>query len=83
MKDPAGEPLAIEECVLAEACLSREQFASAGTWRFEGERRPLRIPLSEVSAALDEEGLLLGFSLPRGAYATAVLREIMKTEAVS
>jgi tRNA pseudouridine13 synthase len=83
MKAPAGVPLEIEERVLAEAGLSPEQFVATGTWRFEGERRPLRIPLTGVSAALDSEGLLLGFTLPRGAYATAVLREIMKTEAVS
>jgi tRNA pseudouridine13 synthase len=83
MKLPEGRPLAIEEQVLAEAGLSREQFAAAGEWRFEGERRPLRIPLAESVAQPDGEGVLLCFSLPRGAYATAVLREVMKTDEVS
>ena len=44
----------------------------------EGERRPLRVPLLEPKAGLDAEGLVLEFGLPRGSYATAVLREIMK-----
>jgi len=45
----------------------------------EGERRPLRVPLQNLSLAMDDEGLTLNFSLPRGVYATTVLREIMKT----
>jgi tRNA pseudouridine13 synthase len=45
----------------------------------EGERRPLRVPLGEASLLPDGDGLIVEFSLPRGAYATTVLEEIMKS----
>ncbi|HEX9079277.1 MAG TPA: tRNA pseudouridine(13) synthase TruD [Desulfuromonadaceae bacterium] len=79
MKWPVGEPLALEQRVLAEADIRAEQFDLGGGMRMEGERRPLRVPLGEPSFRLDGEGLLLEFSLPRGSYATSVLREITKT----
>jgi len=44
----------------------------------EGERRPLRVPLSESSWQLEGDCLWLEFSLPSGSYATSVLREITK-----
>jgi tRNA pseudouridine13 synthase len=80
MKLPAARQLALEEAVLAEAGLSRDSFASAGGPRLEGERRPLRVPAGEARVAMDPHGLVLEFSLPRGAYATSLLREIMKTD---
>ena len=46
----------------------------------EGERRPLRVPLAGASARQEGTDLFLSFSLPKGSYATSVLREIMKTE---
>ena len=78
MLPPQGEPLAMEGEVLAASGLSRESFAGSGKLRLAGERRPLRVPLSEAAVAADEQGLLLSFRLPRGAYATVVLREVMK-----
>ena len=49
-----------------------------------GERRPLRVPLTfpEVEGGMDEHGpfVRVAFDLPRGAFATSVLREIMKPE---
>jgi tRNA pseudouridine13 synthase len=51
----------------------------------EGERRPLRVPLRDprVTTGEDEAGasIELSFELPRGSFATAVLREVMKIEA--
>jgi tRNA(Glu) U13 pseudouridine synthase TruD len=47
--------------------------------KLKGARRPLRIPLSDVEITWDE-GLMLGFRLPPGGYATEVLREVMKQE---
>lgn len=48
----------------------------------EGGRRPLRTILKnpEIESGLDEHGqyIRVAFDLPRGAYATVVLREIMK-----
>ena len=50
----------------------------------KGARRPLRVFLGnqEISGGTDEHGpyVRVAFDLPRGAYATIVLREIMKTD---
>jgi len=78
MKLPEGRPLEIEEGILSEEGLALSSFNLPGPLRMEGERRPLRIPLRNLSSSIDDEGLVLTFSLPRGAYATSVLREIMK-----
>jgi tRNA pseudouridine13 synthase len=52
----------------------------------EGTRRPMRVMLTNprLDSGEDEHGthLQVSFDLPRGAYATVVLREIMKTDAV-
>jgi len=46
--------------------------------RLEGERRPLRVPVGDIAWELAENRLTLGFSLPKGSYATSLLREIIK-----
>jgi tRNA pseudouridine13 synthase len=62
------------------------RFATAGATPLEGARRPVRVPLMypDVEGGVDEHGpyVRAGFELPRGAFATVVLREIMKPEAV-
>ena len=49
-----------------------------------GERRSLRVPLidPEVEGGLDEHGhyVRCAFELPKGAFATVVMREIIKHE---
>ncbi len=47
-----------------------------------GLRRALRFKIWDASAKVTEEGVLVEFSIPKGCYATAVLREIMKNEVV-
>ncbi|MBK1719383.1 tRNA pseudouridine(13) synthase TruD [Thiocystis violacea] len=51
-----------------------ERLAGLG---LEQERRALRLPVDDLVGELDGTGLRLEFSLPSGAYATAVLREII------
>ena len=51
-----------------------EGLAAAG---LEQERRALRIRVEGLHWALEGETLELGFTLPRGAYATAVLNELI------
>ncbi|MBN2886800.1 MAG: tRNA pseudouridine(13) synthase TruD, partial [Chromatiaceae bacterium] len=41
------------------------------------ERRALRLALPDLQATHDGSDLHLGFSLPAGAYATVVLRELL------
>jgi tRNA pseudouridine13 synthase len=79
MKFPAGRPLEMEEALLKEEGLSLADFNLAGGFRLEGERRPLRVPVTCVDMESDPDGLLLMFTLPKGAYATSLLREITKT----
>jgi tRNA pseudouridine13 synthase len=43
----------------------------------EHERRALRLPVRGLEWSLEEDALSLAFELPRGAFATAVLHEIL------
>ena len=45
-----------------------------------GIRRAMRFKIWDVSAEATEEGVLVSFSIPKGCYATAVLREVMKVD---
>ncbi len=80
MTPAGGEEGELERALLAAAGLTPASFDLPGGLRMEGERRPLRVPVGEPRVEVDAGGLLLEFSLPKGSYATAVLREIMKPE---
>lgn len=78
----AGE---LESDALASAGLSEDDLTESNQAELvPGVRRPLRVPLADpdVEGGLDEHGgyVRVAFDLPGGAYATAVLREIMKNE---
>lgn len=59
-----------------------DDFDSRCRHALEGQRRPLRVPISnpDVEGGVDEHGayVRVAFELPRGSFATVVLREIMK-----
>ncbi|HEY5974839.1 MAG TPA: tRNA pseudouridine(13) synthase TruD, partial [Geobacteraceae bacterium] len=78
MLAPQGEPLALEEAVLAAAGLTGADFSQAGPARLSGERRPLRVPLGTPRLTSQDGDLVVEFDLPKGSYATIVLRELMK-----
>jgi tRNA pseudouridine13 synthase len=79
-----GEPGRIEEGVMTDAGTTKDALvAAAKTCGFRGERRALRVPLAELDWSLDGSALTLSFVLPPGAYATSVLRELMKTDTLS
>ncbi|HKT34433.1 MAG TPA: tRNA pseudouridine(13) synthase TruD [Nitrospira sp.] len=78
-----GEPGEMEKSVIAEQGSTPEGLiAAAKACGFRGERRSLRVPLVDPEWMLDGCVLTLAFSLPPGAYATSVLRELMKTPQV-
>jgi tRNA pseudouridine13 synthase len=67
--------------VIVESGIMPESLTEAAkTCGFRGERRSLRIPLADLQWALEGSVLTLCFSLPPGAYATSVLRELMKND---
>ncbi|KAA9134072.1 tRNA pseudouridine(13) synthase TruD [Marinihelvus fidelis] len=79
-----GEPAAGDECLALEnEVLAREPELLAGLedWRLKAERRALRVVPGELEwdweASGDAVNLVLSFSLPPGAFATTVLRELM------
>lgn len=77
----AGE---IEQRVLARHQLTPDMFKVPGYHRVKGARRPLRFRPADIeySGGVDEHGahVTVAFTLPPGAFATVVLREIMKTD---
>jgi tRNA pseudouridine13 synthase len=77
----SGEPGDIERAVATEAGGNAESLAAAAkACGFRGERRSLRVQLKDLAWSLDEDRLILSFLLPPGAYATSLLREVMKVE---
>ena len=47
-----------------------------------GLRRSMRIQVWDASAIPTDDGVLTEFSINKGSYATAVLREVMKKDVV-
>jgi tRNA pseudouridine13 synthase len=74
-----GQPGMIERSLLDKERLTLDAFRLPGGLTMDGERRPLRVPLSELSLQADRDDLLLTFRLPKGSFATAVLHEVMKS----
>ncbi len=71
---PSGE---LEAEVLADNGFTIEQMAKA---RLSGTRRMGRLHLTDLSVEANDAGLVVRFSLPKGAFATTLLRELMKNE---
>ncbi len=74
---PTGEPARIEAEALAALTLPPNAFAKLPFRLCRGERRPLRVPVQDAVADAVDGGLRLQFTLPKGAYATSVLRELL------
>jgi len=77
MRAATGDAGAREDAILAAAGLSRDSFASVRAIA-EGTRRDASIHVGEPSVSADGETLEVAFTLPGGAYATTVMREVMK-----
>ena len=71
---PAAE---LEARILAEAELTEDDLRRVHT---DGTRRPARLWLPAIELAPCDDGLQVDFVLPKGAYATVVLREFMKSD---
>jgi tRNA pseudouridine13 synthase len=78
MKNPEGGVWELESDILQQSGLELSLFDMPGGLRMEGERRPLRVPVADLSYRLEGDFLTLEFALPKGSYATSLLREITK-----
>jgi tRNA pseudouridine13 synthase len=84
---PPGSPAAAREAaLLADEGLTLDSFRPAGRLA-EGTRRPLAVDLGSAAArplelpGQESRAIEVTFQLPAGAYATVVMREIVKGEA--
>jgi tRNA pseudouridine13 synthase len=78
LRPAAGEALAREERILAGDGMALDDFASGGG-EAEGTRRAARLPV-RIEIAVEADGYRAAFELPKGSYATVVLRELVKGE---
>jgi tRNA pseudouridine13 synthase len=76
---PSGAVLALEQRIFEDEGIKGDDFDLGSGLRMEGERRPLRVPLRDSIALLKDSALQLEFCLPKGSYATSVVREITKS----
>ena len=79
-----GEVGKMEEDVLKNYDLTRNDFEVPKMPRLgsHGLRRSMRFQVWDTSAVPLDEGVLCEFSISKGSYATAVLREVMKRDVV-
>jgi len=70
----AGEAAALERAVAAAFPVWARGLAAAG---LDQERRPLRVTVEALETRFGDDALEIAFELPAGAYATAVLRELV------
>jgi tRNA pseudouridine13 synthase len=75
---PVAEAAVVEHAALEDVALIPERLAAAG---MRAERRALVTRPASLRHRREGDALLLEFELPRGAYATSLLRELVATEA--
>jgi len=80
----SGDVGDMEKKVLADENLRKEDFECPKTPRLgsHGLRRSMRFKVWDTNAIATDDGVLTEFSINKGSYATAVLREIMKNDVV-
>ena len=76
MREAKDESFTLEKAILDSVTITKQDFRKH---HVKGTRRMGRI-LPEITVAENHEGLELGFFLPKGSYATTVLREFMKND---
>lgn len=79
MKRPEGAVWELEQGILQQTGLDLALFDLSGGLRVEGERKPLRVPVEGLSWSVSGDVVAVEFILPKGSYATSLLREITKT----
>lgn len=77
MRWPSGEPGELERAILEQAGVSDDMLRRAS---LDGSRRAARLVIADVEIEPAADGLRFRFRLPKGAYATTLLREFMRAE---
>jgi len=77
MWDATGPAGKLEEEILNEAGITLQQFDYL---KIKGTRRLGRLLIPDLNVSLENQDLLVEFFLPKGAFATTVLREFMKND---
>ncbi len=77
-----GEMGEIERSMVEKHGLEPEDFVIPGLQRCssKGGRRELVCPVKSIGSEFRDDGYTLRFSLPKGNYATCLMREFMKSE---
>lgn len=74
-----GQPGQIERAILEKLGLSLDSWKTEAGLKMPGERRSLRVQLGDAQIkAAGNDFITLSFTLPKGSYATSVLKEIIK-----
>jgi tRNA pseudouridine13 synthase len=75
---PGTDAALREQAVLTAEGVGLADFARVGKLA-EGTRRALAVPLREIGVeAVGDDAVAVVFALPSGAYATSIMREVMK-----
>ncbi len=81
MRWPESDAAALERDILTGAGLSEQDLKRLGRLG-EGTRRPLRVKLEELDIETGSaKDVVVRFLLPKGAFATAAMREVLKEDA--
>jgi tRNA pseudouridine13 synthase len=77
-----GEMGDIEKSIIKEEGISEKDFIVPGLphCSSKGSRREVLCPVADLSHRITDDGYEMSFSLPKGNYATCLLREYMKSE---
>lgn len=77
-----GEPGEIERSMAERNDLVPEDFVIPGLSKCssKGGRREILCPVKDLKASFGEDSYSVSFSLPKGNYATCLMREFMKSE---
>jgi len=75
-----GAPGEAERALLESEAVDPSLFNMSGGLKSRGTRRAYRFPITDASLTLEGTDAYLTFTLPKGSYATLVLRELTKNE---
>ena len=76
MRWPGGKPQELEQRILDAAGVTEDMLKKS---RLSGSRRLARLLVKDIKISSLQNDTVFEFALPKGAYATTLLREFMKT----